>query len=133
MESKDKRKKFGLKRFFNSFHYSLEGLHYAYLNEQSMMIHIVVTVLVVILGLLLHLSGTEWLFCLTMIGFVMAAELLNTAIEAVVDMAMPDKHPLAKIAKDTASAAVFVLSIVAFVIGAVIFFPKIYTTIIGLF
>jgi len=63
--------------------------------------------------------------CLTMIGFVMAAELLNTAIEATVDMAMPDIHPLAKVAKDTASAAVFVLSFVSAIIGVVIFIPKI--------
>lgn len=132
MGSKGRRKRLGFRRFLDSFKYSVSGLHYAYLNEQSMVIHIGITTLVVILGFMLHISGIEWLFCLTMIGFVMGAELLNTAIEAAVDMAMPDIHPLAKIAKDTASAAVFILSIVAFIIGAIIFFPKIYTVIRGL-
>jgi len=127
MGSQDKKrsKKLGFKRFQNSFKYSIAGLKYAYTNEQSMLIHIGITVLVVIFGIFLKLSVTEWLLCLTMIGFVMAAELLNTAIEATVDMAMPDIHPLAKVAKDTASAAVFVLSFVSAIIGVVIFIPKI--------
>lgn len=133
MESKGKRKKLGFQRFLNSFRYSIEGLKYAYLNEQSMLIHLIVTVLVVIFGFAFHISKLEWLFCVTMFGFVMGAELLNTAIEAVVDMAMPDIHPLAKIAKDTASAAVFILSIAAFLVGAIIFFPRFYDVIISLF
>lgn len=133
MGLKGRRKKMGFKRFLNSFHYSVEGLKYAYLNEQSMTIHFIVTVLVIIFGFVFHISATEWLFCVTMFGFVMGAELLNTAIEAVVDMAMPDIHPLAKVAKDTASAAVFVLSIAAFVVGAIIFFPRFYQVIISLF
>jgi len=121
----NKRKKKGLKRFKNSFKYSIAGLKYAYLNEQSLWIHTGVTILVIIFGLIFHLRLVEWLLCLIMIGFILAAELLNTAIEATVDMAMPDIHPYAKIAKDTASAAVFVLSVVAFIIGLVIFIPKI--------
>lgn len=133
MGSKGKKKKLGLNRFISSFHYSMEGLTFAYLNEQSMIIHLGVTIVVIILGFLLHINTIEWLLCVTMFGFVMGSELLNTAIEAVVDMAMPDIHPLAKIAKDTASAAVFVLSIAAFIVGSVIFFPKIYDFIIGLF
>ncbi len=133
MELKGKKKKLGLKRFFNSFHYSIEGLKYAYLNEQSMLIHLVVTILVIIFGIVFHITTTQWLLCVTMFGFVMGAELLNTAIEAVVDMAMPDIHPLAKIAKDTASAAVFVLSLMAFIVGAVIFFPHFYDVLKQLF
>ncbi len=133
MESKGRRKRLGFKRFLDSFRYSVEGLNYAYKNEQSMLIHMVVTLLVIIFGFAFHISATEWLFCVTMFGFVMGAELLNTAIEAAVDMAMPDIHPLAKIAKDTASAAVFVLSIAAFIVGAIIFFPRFYQFFIGLF
>lgn len=133
MGSKGRRKKLGFKRFLNSFHYSVDGLKYAYLNEQSMLIHLTITILVIIFGFVFHISAIEWLLCVTMFGFVMGAELLNTAIEAVVDMAMPDIHPLAKIAKDTASAAVFVLSIAAFIVGAVIFFPRFYDVMINLF
>lgn len=133
MKLQGKRKQLGFKRFINSFHYSVEGLKYAYLNEQSLWIHFIVVVLVIILGLIFKIKVWEWLICVLMFGFVMGAELLNTAIEAVVDMVMPDIHPLAKVAKDTASAAVFVLSIVAFIGGAIIFFPKFYEVIISLF
>ena len=129
MESTGKRKKLGWRRFLKSFQYSASGLRYAYRNEQSMLIHLIVTMLVVFFGFYFKITLTEWLFCVTMFGFVMGAELLNTAIESVVDMAMPDIHPLAKIAKDTASAAVLVLSVVAFIVGAIIFFPHFGTVI----
>ena len=125
MESRRKNKKRGLKRFFNSFKYSLEGLAYAYKYEQSMFIHILVCVIVIIFGLLLKISYFEWLFCFLLFGLVMGTELINTSLEAVVDLVSPEKNPLAKIAKDTASAAVFVLSIVAFVSGILIFLPKV--------
>ncbi len=132
MAFKGRKKRLGFRRFIDSFGYSIEGLKYAYLNEQSMIIHGVITILVIIFGIIFKISTMEWLFCVSMFGFVMGAELLNTAIEAVVDMVMPDIHPLAKIAKDTASAAVFILSVVAFIVGAIIFFPRFYAFFISL-
>ncbi|MEG0995156.1 MAG: diacylglycerol kinase family protein [Bacilli bacterium] len=125
MELKGRKKKLGFKRFMESFKYSFEGLKNAYLNEQSMMIHCIITVFVVGLGFILKINNIEWLIVLIMVGLVMAMELMNTAIEAVVDMVMPDIHPLAKIAKDSASAAVGVLSLVAFIIGCIVFLPNI--------
>ena len=68
-----------------------------------MKIHVTVTLLVVIAGLVLGLSVTEWCICLALFGLVMALELVNTAVEAVVDMVTEEFHPLAKIAKDTAA------------------------------
>ncbi|NLA33581.1 MAG: diacylglycerol kinase [Tenericutes bacterium] len=120
------KKEFGIKRFFKSFKYSIEGLDYAYKNEQSMFIHFIAILLVTLTGFFLKINTIEWLFCICMFGIIMGAELLNTAIEAVVDMVMPDIHPLAKIAKDTASAAVFVLSIMTAIVGLIIFLPKIF-------
>jgi diacylglycerol kinase len=120
------KKEFGIKRFFRSFKYSVEGLDYAYKNEQSLLIHFLVAALVIFMGFFFHISVTEWLFCVCMFGIVMGAELLNTAIEAVVDMVMPDIHPLAKIAKDTASAAVFILAIMTAIVGLTIFLPKVF-------
>ncbi|MEG1900023.1 MAG: diacylglycerol kinase family protein [Bacilli bacterium] len=125
MELKGRKKKLGFKRFIESFKYSFEGLKNAYLNEQSMMIHCIITVFVVGLGFILKINNIEWVIVLIMVGLVMAMELMNTAIEAVVDMVMPDIHPLAKIAKDSASAAVGVLSLVAFIIGCIVFLPNI--------
>ena len=123
--SRDKLKKRGLKRFFNSFGYSLAGLRYAYKYEQSMTIHVFATIIVIIAGILLKISFFEWLICFILFGLVMATELINTSIEAVVDLACPKIHPLAKVAKDTASAAVFVFSVVAALSGLLIFVPKI--------
>lgn len=124
MGLKGRKKQLGIKRFFNSFKYSWDGLKYAYLNEQSLLIHTILTVLAVSLGILLRINVIEWLILFLIIVIVLATELLNTAIEAVVDMVMPDINPLAKIAKDTASAAVFVLSILSVIISLVIFVPN---------
>lgn len=125
MESRDEQKKRGLKRFFNSFKYSVDGLKYAYKYEQSMTIHLLITFFIIVTGILVKLSLIEWLLCFILMGLVLATELINTSLEAVVDLSCPRIHPLAKIAKDTASAAVFVFAIVAFASGLIIFIPKI--------
>ena len=130
--SRDKLKEKGIKRFVNSFGYALEGLIYAFKYEQNMLVHILATILVVVLGLIVDLSSTEWLFVFLIIGLVVATELINTSIEAVVDLISPDEHPLAKIAKDTAAAAVMVFAIVSILIGIFIFLPKIIALIGGL-
>lgn len=125
MMSREDRKKRGLNRFVNSVNYSMAGLRYAYKNEQSMMIHVTITATIIVLGILLDISRLEWIICIFLLGIVMATELINTALEAVVDLITQDYHPLAKIAKDTASAAVFVFSIVAGIIGIIVFLPHI--------
>lgn len=89
-----------------------------------MKIHVAVTLLVIIAGFVLGLSITEWCICLGMFGLVMALELVNTAVEAVVDLVTAERHPLAKIAKDTAAGAVLIAAIMAAVIGLLIFVPK---------
>ena len=84
-----------------------------------MQIHCVATVLVVLAGIWLGLSKTEWCICL-----ILGLELVNTAVEAVVDLASEDYHPLAKKAKDTAAGAVLIAAMAAAVIGVIIFGPK---------
>lgn len=123
--SRDEIKKRGFKRFIKSFGYSIDGLKYAYKYEQSMTIHFTMVIFVIAAGFFLKISLFEWLICFMLMGLVMATELINTSIEAVVDLTCPEIHPLAKIAKDTASAAVFVFSVVAAISGLIIFIPKI--------
>lgn len=123
-EKRKEQKKRGIKRFIKSFGYSWDGLKYAFKYEQSMTIHILTTVMIVVLGFILKLNFQEWLLCIVLIGLVISTELINTAIEAVVDLACPEVHPLAKTAKDTASAAVFVFAFTAFVCGVLLFVPK---------
>lgn len=121
--SRDEIKKRGLNRFFKSFTYSIDGLKYAYKYEQSMMIHVIATILVVAANIFFQVTGIEWLITIIAIGMVLSAELINTAIEAVVDLVTLEIHPLAKIAKDCGSAATFVLAMMAAVIGCVIYIP----------
>lgn len=123
---KTRKKQRGFKRFINSFKYAFNGFKYAYINEQNLFVHVCVTIVTVICGFIFRLNNIEWLFVLIMIGLVFCAELINSSIEAVVDLVSPEKHPLAKIAKDTASAAVLSLCIVAFIGGLCIFIPKIW-------
>ena len=107
-----------------SFSYAFEGIFTCIRNERKMKIHIAVAALVVIAGWILGLSITEWCICLGLFGLVMALELVNTAVEAVVDLVTTERHPLAKIAKDTAAGAVLIAAIMAAIVGLLIFVPK---------
>ena len=89
-----------------------------------MKMHAVMTVLVVIAGFFFHISMTEWCICLGLFGLVMALELVNTAVESVVDLVTEERKPLAKVAKDTAAGAVLIAAIMAAVIGLIIFVPR---------
>ena len=131
MESEEKvrskvKKKLNIdnKKLINSFGYAFEGIKKAYFGEQNMRIHFFMATLVIIFGFFLKISYVEWLVCLLLIGLVIMAEFINTAIEYVVDLASPKIHPLAKAAKDTASAGVLMMAIISASIGLVIFVPK---------
>jgi undecaprenol kinase len=124
LESRDKRKQLGIMRFLKSFSYSFNGLVYAARNEQSVLVMVTCLVFTLLFGVFFNISLLEWFLVFIAIGLVLGTELLNTAIEATIDLISPSFHPLAKIAKDTASASVFVYSFVAFVIGCLIFVPK---------
>ena len=132
MESEEKvrnkvKKRLGIdqKRLANSFKYAWQGIKQAYKGEQNLRIHTFIAILVIVFGFFLRISYAEWLLCLLLIGLVLMAEFINTAIEYVVDLASPNVHPLAKAAKDTASAGVLMMAIISAIIGLVIFIPKI--------
>lgn len=120
-------------RLGRSFKAAFQGIKATYLKEQNIKIHTFIALLVVVFGFLLKISYAEWLVCLVLIGFVLMAEFFNTAIEYVVDLASPNIHPLAKAAKDTASAGVLMMAILSATIGCVIFVPKLIEVIGGLF
>lgn len=125
MISRDERKRQkGLKKFLHSFTYPIKGLKYAYRNEQNLAVDVGIAVLVVIAGFIFKINVTEWALLALTIGLVISCELINTAIEAVVDLVTEEYHPLAKVAKDTSAAAVFIFAIVAVVVGLIIFLPK---------
>ncbi len=121
--SRDDIKKKGIKRTLRTFKYSLAGLAYAYKNEQSMWIHAIGSLFTIVLGFIYHLSLSEWAIIFIALGVILASELINTAIEAAVDLCTLEIHPLAKIAKDCGSAATFVLTLVSIVICLFVFVP----------
>jgi len=98
-----------------------------------MQIHIVVAALVLIFGIVFKISIMEWIVCLLCIGLVFGAEMMNTAIENVVDLASPDLHPLAGKAKDIAAGAVLLCAIISVIIGLLIFEPKVWNLISSFF
>lgn len=120
----DRKKQKGLKKFLNSFTYPIKGLQYAYRNEQNLAVDVGIALIVLIFGFIFKITITEWALLVLTIGLVISCELINTAIEAVVDLVTEEYHPLAKVAKDTSAAAVFIFAIVAVIVGIIIFGPK---------
>lgn len=123
----DKIEKKGFKRFLKSFRYCYEGMKYAFYHEVNLLVMIVIAIIALILGMLLKISYGERLIIVLLIGFTLALEMINTAIEATVNLVTEEKKPLAKIAKDCASGAVGIASIMAIIMGLMIFLPKIIT------
>jgi len=121
--SRDELKKRGFKRFLMSWKNSYDGLVYAYKNEQSMLIHAVCTFFTILLGIIFQIKFTEWAIMFIALGFILGMELINTAIEAVVDLVTLEIHPLAKIAKDCGSAATLTATLVAIAISLFVFGP----------
>ena len=123
--SRDKLKVRGFKRLIKSFKFAIEGIVYAFKYEQNLSVHLTAMVIVIIFGFLFKISVNEWLVLFLIIGLVIATELINTSIEATIDLITDKTHPLAKIAKDTAAGAVLIFGITSIIIGLIIFIPKI--------
>ena len=112
-----------LRKYLRSFGYAFEGIITAS-KEQNLISHIVSAVIVILAGYFTGLSRTEWYIVLLLIALIFALEMINTAIERVVDLASPNFHPLAKQAKDIAAGAVLVFALFSAIIGLLIFLPK---------
>jgi diacylglycerol kinase len=115
-----------IKKRIHSFGYALNGIFYAVKNETHLKIHIVIALFVCTLGFLLNISIIEWAICLLCIGLVIGMELINTAIERVMDLISPEKNDIVGKVKDIAAGAVLVCAIVSFVIGIIIFGTRIF-------
>lgn len=109
----------------SSFKYALAGISKAFMSERNLKVHSLAMVLVVILGFVLELAIWEWTVCILLFALVIGAEMFNTSIEEVVNLLSPEIRPSAKFAKDIAAGAVLVNAIAAFVIGIIIFLPKV--------
>ncbi|MCZ2126797.1 MAG: diacylglycerol kinase family protein [Anaerolineales bacterium] len=116
-----------MKKFFisrvRSFRYAFQGWAYVLRTQRNAWIHSVIATAIFIVGLWLRISLQEWAIIVLTTAFVFTAEFLNTAIEAVVDLATKENHPLAKVGKDVGAAAVLVAALAAALIGLLILGP----------
>ncbi len=108
-----------------AFHYAFEGIIYATRTQLNMRIHWIAAALVLAATLYLRLARPYVIVIVIMVALVLAFELLNTAVEAVVDLLVETYHPLAKVAKDTSAGAVLVIAFAAVIVGYLTFYEGI--------
>ncbi len=111
----------------NSFGYAINGIKEAIKNEPNIRVHLIIGLIAVIVAYFLKFNRTEWIILVFTISFVLNLELINTALEAIVDIVSPQIQRKAKIAKDVAAAAVLISAILAIIVGLFLFLPKILT------
>lgn len=114
-----------------SFRFAFEGWWYVLRTQHNAWIHALISVAVFVVAWWLGLPRHDWAILILTIMVVWVAEFMNTALEAVVDMTMPDEHPLAKVAKDVAAAAVLVGACGAALIGLLILGPPLWARLFG--
>jgi diacylglycerol kinase len=108
-----------------SFKFAFSGIKEAFQSERNMKVHFILMALAIILGCILKLSSIEWAILVITIGLVLILEFINTSLEQIVDIVSPETRDKARIAKDVAAAGVLVSAIVAILVGAFLFLPKI--------
>ena len=111
--------------FIASFKCAFEGIAHAFTEGRNFKMQLCFGILAIILGIVFKIDATQWAVIAVCIGVVLGGECVNTAIEAVVDLASPDYHELAKHAKDCAAGGVLVCSIASVAVAAFVFLPKI--------
>lgn len=115
-----------LRAFLRSFVYAGRGLWYALRTQRNMRVHAALALLAIVLGLVLRISPVEWALVFIAITGVVITEMINTVVEALVDLASPQFNPLAKIAKDVAAGAVLLNAILAVVIALFVYVPHLW-------
>lgn len=114
-----------------SFRYAFSGLGYLLWSQRNAKIHTILAAIAVALGVLFGIDRGEWLALVLAIALVLAAEGVNTAVEATVDLASPGLHPLAKVAKDVAAGTVLLTAIASLIVGMLIFLPRLWALLVS--
>jgi diacylglycerol kinase len=115
-----------LTKFIAGFGFAFSGLWYALRTQRNVRVQVAIAILAILLGILLHISAIEFAMVFVAITSVFIAEMFNTVFELCVDLASPNFHPLAKIAKDVAAGAVLLSAILAIVIALFVFGPHLW-------
>lgn len=113
-----------MSRLTKSFGFAIKGIQYVFASEANIKIHLIVSLLVVICGFIFNISITEWLLCLLCMSIVIGMEMMNTAIENLVNLVSPEKNKTAGLVKDIAAGAVLITVVFSVIIGLIIFVPK---------
>lgn len=116
----------GRAKFIAGFKYAFSGLWYALRTQRNARVHVCIAILAILLGVVLHISAVEFALIFVAITGVFIAEMFNTVFELCIDLASPEYHPLAKIAKDVAAGAVLLSAMLSIVIGLFVFVPHIW-------
>ncbi|HEY60750.1 MAG TPA: diacylglycerol kinase family protein [Anaerolineae bacterium] len=106
------------------FQYAFNGIKYALITQKNLRIHFLITIFIFVFGIYLNLLPIEWCVLILSIVFVIISEIINTALEIIVDMISKEKNGLAKNAKDLCAAAVLIPTFASVLIGIFIFLPK---------
>ena len=112
------------KPLLKTLSYGFNGILYTLKHERNMVIHFLIMILVIIAGIVFKITFVEWGVCFVLFALVLSLELMNTAMENVVDLVTEEKKPKAKVAKDASAGAVLVAAIFAVIIGISIFLPR---------
>lgn len=113
-------------KFIAGFRYAFAGLWYALRTQRNMRVHVLIALIAIILGIILRISAIEFALIFVAITGVFISEMFNTVIELCVDLASPNYHPLAKIAKDVSAGAVLLSAMLSVVIGLFVFIPHLW-------
>jgi diacylglycerol kinase len=113
-------------RRVRAFKHAFSGWYFVIKTQENAWLHSIATVLVVLLAAWLGLPPRDWAVLLLSIAMVWTAEFINTSLEAVVDLASPEKHPLAKAGKDVGAAAVLIAALSSVVIGLLVLGPPLW-------
>ncbi len=117
-----------MKKHHISFKHASDGILHNFRTQPNFRIHLIAAIVAIVLGIYFQLAQLEWLVLLFTIVLVIITEMLNTALESIIDLLSPNQHLAAKIAKDTAAGMVLLSTIAAVIVGLVVFLPKVFTS-----
>ncbi len=116
-------------RFLQSFVFAFQGVRYTLRTQFNMRVHLSLAILAIAMGIWLDISPVEFAMIFIAITLVIVSEMVNTVIEACVDLVTREYHPLAKVAKDVAAGVVLVNAVLSLIIAAFVFGPHLWTRI----
>lgn len=120
-----------MRAFLRSFSFAFQGIAQGLRTQRNMRVELAVAVAAIAAGILLRITAIEWAILAVCIGMVLAAEMLNTSVEFVVDLLTQRFHPTAKLAKDAGAAAVLISALASVAAGIALFGPRLWCLLFG--